>query len=183
MKPYSITEGDFSHASTSIAQHGDFDNGQSLGNGTGYSRSRTASHQTARRPAGLLSLVWARAAPTGRYHASGDCDGLRTDSRAAPTLSLSRMLAPLVSSHSSFRRALRRNGESFFTRSSHPGRKLLALPGSFSAVAEVEWSVYQCGGDPSAHQSAGQATGDRATRGSPSRRRTFDLSDGLSGKC
>src|SRR6266487_567355 len=160
MKPDSITEGELPHASTSIAHHRDFDNGQSHPNGTADSRSRTASDargpqtsdQASGRPAGPLPTVWAQRAPIGRNDAPGDRDGLRAGSGSTSALSLSRMSAPLVSGQQLVCRTQGRNDQSALTRSSPAGWLFLALSGSQSALEETERRSNQCGRDSFADQ-------------------------------
>ena len=62
-------------------------------------------------------------------------------------------------------RAEGRNHQPAFTRSGSAGRMLLAVSGGKSALEETEWGTHQCGRDPSAHQSARQATGGTAASG------------------
>src|SRR5256886_16299734 len=96
MKTYSLTEGDFPHASTSIAQDGDSGNRKLKRDGTADPPSRTAGHarglETSRQamgsPAPGLSALWSPGAPTGRNDTPSDRHALRTRDGAAPALSL-----------------------------------------------------------------------------------------------
>src|SRR6266487_3437144 len=71
MKTYSLTEGDFPHARTSIAQDGDSGNRKLKRDGTADPTSRSAGHargletsgQAMGRPAPGLSAVWAELLP------------------------------------------------------------------------------------------------------------------------
>src|SRR2546430_17641922 len=105
MKPYSITEGGFSHAGTSIAHDRASSNRQASPDGTADPRPRTAgharsiqtSHQTLGRPAAGVSTLWRKATPTRRNDATGDRHALWARAGTATALSLSRMWAALVS--------------------------------------------------------------------------------------
>src|SRR5712691_6328613 len=106
MKIYSITEGECSHASTSIAQHRDFCNRKLNPDGKADPRSRSASHargveadhQTMGRSKGHLSSLWAEAAPTGGNSTPEYSHDVRTRGGAPTTLSLPGVWASLVSS-------------------------------------------------------------------------------------
>src|SRR6266849_4145749 len=107
MKLSSITEGGFSHASTSSAHHRADSNRQSGPDRTadprhrtaGYASSNETSHQAVGRPAASVSTLWGQAAPPGRDGAAGHRHALWARAGAAPTLSLSRVWAALVSGH------------------------------------------------------------------------------------
>src|SRR2546421_13049050 len=97
MKTYSLTEGDFPHASTSIAQDGNSGNRKLQRNGTEDPRSRTAGHargletsgQAMGRPAPGLSALWSPGAATGRHDTTRDRHALWTRDGAATGVSLS----------------------------------------------------------------------------------------------
>src|SRR5438876_12143339 len=96
MKTYSLTEGDFPHASTSIAQDGDSGNRKPKRDGTAGPTSRTARHargletsgQAMGRPAPGLSALWSQGAPTGRNDTTSDRHALWTRAGGAPARSL-----------------------------------------------------------------------------------------------
>src|SRR5436190_15825898 len=107
MKPYSITEGEFSHAGTSIAHHRDWGNCRSVRDRTadpsnraaGHARSVQTSHQALGRPAAGVSALWGQAAgvsalwgqaaPPGRNGTSGHRHDFWTSAGAATAFSLS----------------------------------------------------------------------------------------------
>src|SRR6266567_693970 len=94
MKTYSLTEGDFPHARTSIAQDGDSGNRKLKRDGTaGHARGLETSGQAMGRPAPGLSALWSPGAPTGRNDATSDRHALWTRDGAATALSLSAVWA------------------------------------------------------------------------------------------
>src|SRR6266487_4425760 len=96
MKTYSITKGAFSHAGTSIAHHRARSNRKLNPDGrtdprsraTGDARGPQTGHQATRRSNGLLSSLWAEAAPTGGNRAASHSHDVRTRDGAPTTLSL-----------------------------------------------------------------------------------------------
>src|SRR2546421_2586895 len=177
MKTYSLTEGEVSHAGTSIAQNRDSGNRRSFTDGTadptsraaGYARSIETSHQATGRAQRQVSSLWGEATPTGGSGASEHSHDLRTRAGAATAFSLPGVLASLVSSQSVVHRAQRSNHQSAIARSSHAGRMLLALSRGQRPAQAAEWSPNQCGRDPSADQSAWPAAGGAAASGGRAR--------------
>src|SRR5712692_694532 len=106
MKPYSITEGEFSHARTSIAHHRNCSNRQLNRDGTADPTSRSASHardvetghQTLGRANARVPALWGKAAPTRGNGAPEHSHDVRTRAGAATAFSLPGVLASLVSS-------------------------------------------------------------------------------------
>ncbi len=135
MKVYSITGGELSHASTSIAQNRDFSNRQLNRDGTADPRSREASHargvetghQTLGRANALVPALWGKAAQTGGNRAPEHSNNVRTCAGATTTLSLPRVSASVVSSQPLVRPAQGRNHQYAPARSRHVSRVLVAL--------------------------------------------------------
>src|SRR6266516_940692 len=173
MKPYYITEGELSHACTSIAHHRDGRNRQLNPDGRADPRSRSASHargveaghQTMGRSKVRLPSLWGKAAPTGGNRTPGDRHDVRTRSGAPTTLSLPGVWASLVSSHEPVQRTERRNDQPALARSGHAGRMLLALSSGQQPAQAAEWSPDQCRRDPFADQSGRPATSGAAASG------------------
>jgi hypothetical protein len=173
MKTYSITEGELSHARTSIAHTRDWRNRKHSPDGTAYSRSRSTgdarghetSHQAMGRPEPHVSFLWGKAAQTGRNDAPGDRNDLRTRGGAASALSLSGVSAAVVSSQPLVHPAQGRNHQPAFTRSSWAGGVFVAVSSGECRAEEAEWRPNQCGRDPEARQPARQAAcGTKAER-------------------
>src|SRR6266567_5973607 len=173
MKVYSITEGDLSHASTSIAHHRDWGKRKHIPDGTTYSRSRSTgdargietSHQAMGRPEPHVSFLWGKAAQTGRNDAPEHSHDLRTRGGAASALSLSGVSAAVVSSQPLVHQAQGRNHQPAFTRSSWTGGVFVAVSSGERRAEAAEWRPNQCGRDPSADQPARQAACGAPARG------------------
>src|SRR5712692_2207834 len=135
MKHYSITEGEFSHARTSIAHHRDFSNRKLNRDGTADPTSRSASHargvetdhQTMGRSNALVPSLWGKAAPTGGNRAPDHSHDVRTRTGATTTLSLPGVWASVVSSQPLVRPAQGRNHQYAPARSRHVSRVFVAL--------------------------------------------------------
>src|SRR6266446_4387319 len=174
MKPYYITEGELSHACTSITHHRARSNRELNPDGTtdptrrstGDAPGLEASDQAMGRAPSHLSTLWGKAAPTGRNDAPGDRHDVRTRGGATTALSLSRVWASLVSSHEPVQRTEGRNDQPALARSGHAGWMLLALSSGQQPAQAAEWSPDQCGRDPSADQSGWPATSSTAARAS-----------------
>src|SRR2546421_5013922 len=138
MKTYSLTEGDFPHASTSIAQDRDSGNRKLKRDGTADPTSRSAGHargletsgQAMGRPAPGLSALWSPGAPTGRNDTTSDRHALWTRDGAATALSLSAVWASLVPSQEPVRRVTRRNRDGALARCSEAFRLFVAVSSS-----------------------------------------------------
>src|SRR5216683_1097066 len=177
MKTYSITEGAFSHARTSIAHDRDWRNRKLNRDGRTDPRSGSASDargieasdQAMGRAEPHVSTLWGKAAPPGRNDAPGDRDDFRTRGGATTALSLSRVWAPVVPSQCLVRQVEGRNHQCALARSSDAGRVFLAVSSGEQPPKEAERSPNQCGRDPFADQSAGPATGRATARGSRTR--------------
>src|SRR5258706_14420468 len=103
MKTYSITEGAFPHARTSIAHYRARSNRKLNPDGRTDPRSRDArgtqtGYQATRRSNALLSSLWAEAAQTGGNRAPSHRHDLRTRGGSATAFSLPGVLAALGSS-------------------------------------------------------------------------------------
>src|SRR3989441_7604073 len=126
MKTYSLTEGDFPHAGTSIAQDRDSGKRRSRADGTADPTSRTAGHarglETSRqamgRPAPGLCALWSPGAPTGRHDTTSDRHALWARDGAATALSLSTVWAELLPGQEPVRRVTRRNRDGALARCS-----------------------------------------------------------------
>src|SRR5437762_10948396 len=167
MKPYSLTEGDFPHASTSIAQDGDSGNRKLKRDGTADPTSRTAGHargletsgQAMGRPAPGLPALWSPGAPTGRHDTTSDRHALWARDGAATALSLSTVWASLVPGQEPIRRVTRRNRDGALARCSAVGRRFVAVSSSQCHVEKGKFRADQWGGDPLTDQPAGPAAG------------------------
>src|SRR5256885_6126682 len=179
MKTYSLTEGDFPHARTSIAQDGDSGNRKLKRDGTADPTSRTAGHargletsgQALGRPAPGLSALWSPGAPTGRNDATSDRHALWTRDGAATALSLSAVWASVVPSQEPVRRVTRRNRDGALARCSAVGGLFVAVSSSQRHVEKAQFRPDQCGGDPSPDQPACSAAGGAAASGRSEERR------------
>src|SRR5258708_19537854 len=105
MKLYSLTEGEFSHACTSIAHHRDRSKRKHIPDGradptswsASHARGVEADHQTMGRSPYLVPALWREAAPTGGERAPGPSPHLLT--RPASPTPFSRppaLLSPVV---------------------------------------------------------------------------------------
>src|SRR5207248_2045156 len=170
MKTYSLTEGDFPHASTSIAQDGDSGNRKLKRDGTADPTSRPAGHargletsgQAMGRPAPGLSALWSPGAPTGRNDTTSDRHALWTRECTATALSLSAVWAELLPGQEPVRRVTRRNRDGALARCSAVGGLFVAVSSSQCHVAKAQWRADQCGRDPSTDQPAWEASGGAA---------------------
>src|SRR5437762_6406702 len=152
MKPYSLTEGDFPHASTSIAQDGDSGNRKLKRDGTADPTSRTAGHargletsgQAMGRPAPGLPALWSPGAPTGRHDTTSDRHALWARDGAATALSLSSVWASLLPGQEPIRRVTRRKRDGALARSSAVGRLFVAVSSSQCHLVKAQWSSDQC---------------------------------------
>src|SRR6266702_3879431 len=158
MKTYSLTEGDFPHARTSIAQDGDSGNRKLKRDGT----ADPTSGQAMGRPAPGLSALWSPGAPTGRNDATSDRHALWTRDGAATALSLSAVWASVVPSQEPVRRVTRRNRDGALARCSAVGGLFVAVSSSQRHVEKAEFRADQCGRDPSTDQPAWPAAGGAA---------------------
>src|SRR2546429_7807417 len=173
MKTYSLTEGDFPHASTSIAQDRDSGNRKLNPDGTADPTSRTAGHarslETSRqamgRPAPGLSALWSQGAPTGRNDTTSDRHALWARDGAAAALSLSAVWAELLPGQEPVRRVTRRNRDGALARCSAVGGLFVAVSSSQCHLEKAQWRADQCRRDPSADQPAWEASGGAAARG------------------
>src|SRR5437588_1798632 len=162
MKTYSLTEGEVSHAGTSIAQNRDSGNRKLKRDGTADPTSRTAGHarsletgrQAMGRPAPGLCALWSQGAPTGRHNTTSDRHALWARDGAATALSLSRVWASLVPSQEPVRRATRRNRDGTLARSSAAGWLFVAVSSRQCHLEKAQWRADQCGRDSSADQPA-----------------------------
>src|SRR5438876_3685192 len=135
MSTYSLTEGDFAHACTSIAHDRDFSNRQLKPNGTADSTSRTAgharsvetSHQAMGRPAPSLSALWSPGALTGRHDPTRDRHGLWARDGAATALSLSILWAKVLPGQEPVPRVTGRHRHGALARSGAAGGLFLAV--------------------------------------------------------
>src|SRR5438270_9229449 len=173
MKTYSLKEGDYPHASTSIAQDGDSGNRKLKRDGTADPTSRTAGHargletrgQAMGRPAPGLSALWSPGAPTGRNDTTSDRHALWARDGAATALSLSAVWASVVPGQEPVRRVTRSNRDGALARSSAVGRLFVAVSSSQCHVEKAKFRADQCRRDPSTDQPAWPAAGGAAASG------------------